>query len=384
MNQSIKKNIKQIKGKTVFLRVDFNVPIKDGKIENEKKIISTLPTIRYLLRYRCKLIIATHLGRPDGKIVKKYSTELIAKRLNKVLGGRKVKFINTFVSSKLKAEVKKLKTGKILFLENLRFEKGEKKNDKKFAKELANLAEIYVNNAFSVSHRNHASVSAIKKFLPSFTGSLLEEEIKNLNKIKTPKRPLIIVMGGAKIETKINLIKNLEKKASQILIGGALANNFFKAHKLEVGKSLIDKKSIKLARKLRSKKIILPIDILVSKTKSSKKVEIRKINEVKKDEMILDIGPETVKLYSKILKKAKTIVWNGPMGYFEEKKFKYGTIAIGQVIATRSDKKAFTLVGGGETINALKMTKMEDYINWVSTGGGAMLSYLGGEKMPGL
>ena len=251
MNKSIKKNINQIKGKTVFLRVDFNIPFKNDKIENEKKIIATLPTIRYLLRYNCKLVLATHLGRPNGKNNKKYSVRIIAQRLNKILGGRKVKFVDNITSLETKEEINKLKSGKIIFLENLRFEKDEKRNNKKFAKQLASLAEIYVNDAFSVTHRKHASVNAIKKFLPSFTGLLLEKEIKNLNKINFPKKPLVIMMGGAKIETKINLIKNLEKKASQILIGGALANNFFKILKLEIGKSLIDKKSIKLARKLK-------------------------------------------------------------------------------------------------------------------------------------
>jgi len=389
MNQSIKKNINKIKNKTIFLRVDFNVPIEKNKVIDEKKIIATLPTIRYLLRYNCKLILATHLGRPNGRFVKKYSTEVVAKRLNKILGAKKVKFIknkykNNEISEEIKENINKLKNGNILFLENLRFSKGEKENNTKFAKNLASLADIYINEAFSVSHRKHASISAIKKYLPSFRGLLLETELKNLDKVRKPQKPLIVIMGGSKIETKINLIKNLERKATKILIGGALANNFFKARKFEVGKSLIDGKSINLAKKLKNKKIILPTDVIVSKTKTGKNIKIKKISEIQKSDIILDIGPETIKKYAAILKTAKTIIWNGPMGYFEENKFKYGTVSLGQIIASRSDEKAFTVVGGGETLSALKLTKMEDYINWVSTGGGAMLAYLGGKKMPGL
>lgn len=382
--KSIKEGIGQIKGKTILLRTDFNVPLRSGKIEDEKKIIDSLPTIRFLLRYNCKLVIGTHLGRPGGKRLKKYSTKPVAKRLNEILGGKKIKFIDEISGPKAEKEAEKLKPGKILFLENLRFKKEERSNSKKFASELSRLADIYINDSFSVDHRKHASLNAIRGFLPSFHGLLVEKEIKNLDKIKRPKKPLIVVLGGAKINTKINLIDELLPKAKHILIGGALANNFFKARGFEVGKSLIDEESLNFAKRLKSKKIVLPIDLIVSTKIKGGQTKLKGIREVKKKDIILDIGPETIKLYAGLIKKGKSIIWNGPMGFFEEEHFKHGTTVLAQVIATRSDEKAFTVVGGGETIEALKITKMEDYINWVSTGGGAMLTYLGGEKMPGL
>lgn len=401
--RSIKSELKRIKGKKVFLRVDFNVPIKKGRIKEEAKILAALPTIRFLLRYNCRIILATHLGDPSGKKKADLSVLPLAKRLGQILGrgakavkikdkskglprfGR-VKFVGEAVGRKAEAAAADLASGEILFLENLRFDKGEEANDKNFAKGLARLADVYVNDAFSVCHREHASVKAIKKYLPSFSGLLLEQEISNLDKIKNPAKPLAVLMGGAKIKTKINLIKNLDKKASHILIGGALANNFFKAKGLPVGQSLIDKESVAIAKKLLSnKKIILPIDVVVQKKTGGKSsAAVKLVEKVSKDEAILDIGPQTIKRYAQILKEAKTIVWNGPLGFFEDEHFRHGTLALGQVIASRSRGQTFGVVGGGETLEVLKMTKMEGYIDWVSMGGGAMLAYLGGEKMPGL
>jgi phosphoglycerate kinase len=380
--KSILGAIKKISKQDVFLRVDFNVPIKKGKIKDETKIIAALPTIRFLLRFKCRIIIATHLGDPSGKKAKELSVQPLAKRLNALLGMNRVKFVNDVSGKAIEAEFKKIKPGHILFLENLRFDKGEESNSAKFAKALAKPVTIYVNEAFSVSHRAHASVSAIKNYLPAFSGLLLEKEILNLDKIKKPVKPLAVLMGGAKIKTKINLIKNLESKASNILIGGALANNFFKAFGFEIGKSLYDKESVLIAKQLvKNKKIILPIDVVVSNKSGSM---VRMIDQVEKNDTILDIGPKTIALFAGILKEARTIVWNGPVGAFEKPHFQAGTIALGQLIAARSHGKTFGLVGGGETLEALKMTKMENFVDWVSTGGGAMLAYLGGEKMPGL
>jgi phosphoglycerate kinase len=380
--KSIKKNFEEIEGRDVFLRVDFNVPIKKGKIKDETKIIAALPTIRFLSRYKCRIIVATHLGDPAGKKVSELSTKPLAKRLGAILKNIKVDYVDQVVGEKVKKAFQKVKPGGILFLENLRFEAGEEKNDKKFAAQLASLAEIYVNEAFSVCHRAHASVSAIKKFLPSFTGLTLEKEIESLNKVKNPAKPLVVLMGGAKIKTKINLIKNLESKAANILIGGALANNFFKALGMDTGKSLIDKESVQIAKKLiKNKKIILPLDVTVE---TKKGIIVKIIDEIGKGDVILDIGPQTIGYYAGIIKKAATIVWNGPMGAFEKPHFRHGTVALGQMVAARSRGKAFGVVGGGETLEALKMTGMEGYVDWISTGGGAMLSYLGGEKMPGL
>lgn len=382
------RDVKNITGKRVLLRVDFNVPIKEssrGKIiKDDYKIVAGLPTIRFLLRHKCKVIIATHLGRPKGKPVKKYSTKPIANRLKSILG-RRVKFVNQTVGLKVGTEVSKLKEGQVLMLENLRFERGEEKNNKKFARELARLADIYVNNAFAVSHRTHASLSAIKQYLPSYAGILLEQEIINLNKAVKPEQPLVLIIGGVKIANKIKLIKKFYKNTHRILVGGALANNFFVAHKLEVGKSVVDRQSIKFAKKFKRKNVILPIDVVVcSKKDGSGKPIVKNVYTVNKNEIILDIGPQTIRLFSSFIKKAKTIIWNGPMGMFEAGHFKHGTLGIARVVATRSGGSAFGIVGGGETVEALKMTKMLDYVDWVSTGGGAMLSYLGGEKMPGL
>jgi phosphoglycerate kinase len=380
--KSIVKEIKKIAGKNVFLRVDFNVPIKNGKILDESKIVAALPTIRFLLRYKCRIILATHLGDPEGKKVKELSVQPLAKRLNSLLGENRIKFINEVIGTGVEKNFEKIKPGQILFLENLRFNKGEESDSKQFAKELAKGCQVYINEAFSVSHRNHASVSAIKKILPSYAGILLQKEIANLDKIKNPIKPMVVLMGGSKIQTKIKLIKHLEEKSSKILIGGALANNFFKAMGFSVGKSLIDKESVIIAKRLlKNKKIALPIDVTV---KAAHGVAVRLIDEVKKDDVIFDIGPKTITMYAGIIKGAKTIIWNGPVGAFEKEHFQYGTLALGQMIASRSRGKVFGLVGGGETLEALKETKMQDYVDWVSTGGGAMLSYLGGEKMPGL
>jgi 3-phosphoglycerate kinase len=382
MKLKIISNSKIIRDKTIFLRVDFNEPIKNGKLEDETKILAALPTIRYLLRYRCRIILAAHLGEPDGKKIAKLSCKPIAKRLNEILGGDRVKFIDEAVGDKVQKAIKKIEPGEILFLENLRFNAGEVKNDPAFAKQLAAGADIYINEAFSVCHRANASISAIRKFLPSYAGFLLQKEIYHLDKIRKPVKPFVILMGGAKIKTKINLIKNLENKAAKILIGGALANNFFKAMGLQVGKSLFDKESVLIAKKLlKNKKIILPLDVVVGRSNSG---EVKLIDEVGKNDVILDIGPQTIMLFSSIIKQAKTIVWNGPLGAFEQPHFRHGTVAIGQVVAARSRGKTYGVVGGGETLEALKMTKMERYVDWISTGGGAMLAYLGGERMPGL
>lgn len=381
------REIKKIKGKTAFLRVDFNVPISSGKIKDETKIIAALPTIRLLLRCNCPIIIGTHLGNPKSKKDKNLSTKPLAKRLEKIIGKRFCSVIvaDDVCGKKVEKAAEELKPGQILFLENLRFDKGEQKNDSAFAKKLASLADFYVNEAFSVCHRKHASVCAIRKYLPSYHGLLLIEEIKNLDKIKNPAKPLVVLMGGAKINTKINIIKNLSPKASHILIGGALANNFLKAKGLKVGTSLIDKESVSYAKKLlKNKKIILPTDVVVSEKGKKNEHKIKEVSSISAKEMALDIGPETIRDFAKIIKQAKTIIWNGPLGAFEENAFKHGTLALGTLIAARSRGKTFGVIGGGETLEALKMTKMESYVDWVSTGGGAMLSYLGGEKMPGL
>jgi 3-phosphoglycerate kinase len=379
--KSIKK-IKNIKGKKIFHRVDFNVPIKNGSVKDDFKIINTLPSIRFLLRYKCKIILSSHLGRPKGKKNLDYTLEPVAKRLSEVLD-KKVKFVEDCIGLQVGSEVAKMKEGEILLLENIRFYQEELDNNTKFARELASYSDIYVNDSFGVNHRKQASLSAIKQFLPAYAGLLVENEIEKLNKILKPKKPMVIVIGGSKIKTKLPLIKNLYSKTHRFLIGGILANNFLKAMNFETGKSITDEKSVKIAKKLLGEKIILPIDFIIG-NKNKEHIKSVSANKINKNDIIYDIGPETVKLYSKYLNNAQTIVWNGPLGMYENKNFQFGTFSIARIIAAKSNGKAFGVTGGGETVDALKMTKMQDNIDWISTGGGAMLSYLGGEKMPGL
>jgi phosphoglycerate kinase len=379
------KQLKKLTAKTVFLRVDFNVPLQQGKITDDYKISAGLETIKFLLARGARLVIATHLGEPSGKAAKQFSTKPVAEQLARLLK-IPVKFIPAVVGSKARQAVERLKPGEIIFLENLRFESGELNNDPGFAQELAALADLYVNDAFAVSHREQASVAAVKKYLPSYAGLLLVKEIEAAQKILKPRKPLVVIMGGAKISTKVPLIFKLYRSASQILLGGALANNFFKGQKLEIGRSLYDADSLIYFKKIKKEKklaakIILPLDVIV---KNKRGAQLRKPNEVKKDEFIFDIGPATISLYAQYIKKAATLVWNGPMGKFEEASFKYGTLSIARLVASRSQGPAYGLVGGGETIAALKLTKMTEYVDWVSTAGGAMLTYLGGAKMPGL
>jgi phosphoglycerate kinase len=393
---SIKLLRNELRGSNVLLRVDYNEPLKISpakktKITEDFRIVSSLPTIRYLARYGCRIILIAHLGDDplaDPETKQCYSTKILARRLSKLLG-KNVIWTGDIIGKKAKLAVSAMKDGEILMLENLRFNEGEKKNNEEFAGKLADLAKInngiYVNDAFSVSHRNHASVSAIKKYLPSYAGLQLKNEIINLNKALKPKKPAVAVMGGAKISTKIKLINKLKSSYSQILIGGAMANNFFKARGMEVGKSLISEDDIHLAEKLTEKKLILPLDVIVGPAgKRAGKAVLKKISEVSKEDSINDIGPETIKLYSKYLRQANTIIWNGPLGKFEETKFRNGTLAIARLVSSLSRGKAFGIVGGGETIEALRLTEDMHNVDWVSTGGGAMLAYLGGEDMPGL
>lgn len=378
------KNYKEIKGKRVLLRVDMNVPIKNGIVVDDYRIIKALDTIKYLISNGCKIILLTHLGKPiPEKIEERFSVKPIVKKIIQIIG-KKITVIDDFESLSGGTLIGKMKGGDIVMLENIRYKKGELLNDEKFAKKLAKLADIYVNDAFSVCHRDEASVSAIKKYIPSFAGFLLEQEVVNLNKALNPVEPLVVLIGGAKIKTKIRLIKNLQKKAHKVLIGGALANNFFKVDGFNVGKSMIDGEYLDLAKKLKRDNMLLPVDVVVSASKAGGDIKIRKINEVADSDYIFDIGPETIKLFAREIEKARTIIWNGPMGFFEVKVFKTGTVSLARSVADRSRGRAFGVVGGGETVEALRALDVVDGVDWISTGGGAMLSYLGGEKMPGL
>ncbi|MCU0679567.1 MAG: phosphoglycerate kinase [Planctomycetes bacterium] len=378
------ENIRALAGKKVLVRTDYNVPMAKGKIKDDFKIKKQLPTLRYLLKEKARIIIITHLGRPHPKKIDAgLSLAPIAVRLSKLLG-QKVKFLNDYQGFRAGSEISKMKEGDIIMLENMRFSGGEESNDIKLARQLSVLADVYINDAFAVSHRAHATVSAIRKFLPGFAGLLLAAEVINLHRIINPKKPLVIVVGGAKIETKLPLIFKLHKKAYRILVGGALANSFLAAKNINIGRSLIDRASVKFARDFRTDKIMLPIDVIASHRISGGEPTVKNVHKIGQLDYIYDIGPQTIRFYTEFIKQANTIVWNGPMGVFEKEEYKHGTLAIGRLIASRSTGRAFGVVGGGETVEALKMTKMLSYIDWVSTGGGAMLEYLGGVKLPGL
>lgn len=385
MINSIKK-VKNLKSKKVLLRLDLNVQIKNGKIMDDYRLLAAADTVNYLLAKKARVIIISHLGRAKGKFDEEYSLKVVAARL-KTITKQKISFVNEYEPKKAKAFVSELKDGEALMLDNLRFNEGELKNESKFAKELASLADIYVNEAFSVCHRSQASVDAVKKYLPSYAGLLLEQEILALNKILKPKKPFVAILGGSKIETKAPLIEKFLNKAEKVIIGGALANTIIKEMGFEIGKSLCDDNASLLVKKIFKiknfeDKLVLPIDFVVL-TRGAKKKLVRP-DEVNKSDYIFDIGPESISLFAEHIKKAKTLVWNGPMGKFEDDDFKQGTLSIARVVAAKSKGPAYGLVGGGETVAALKITKMEDYVDFVSTAGGAMLSYLGGLKMPGL
>ncbi|MDA3802435.1 MAG: phosphoglycerate kinase [Patescibacteria group bacterium] len=380
------KNLKNLAGKKVLLRVDYNVPLEGKKIKDDFRIKASYDTINYLQEKGAKIILVSHLGRAKGKVDSSNSLKPVFLYLKENLSSD-LKFISEHDPKKAKKETDNLKEGEIAMIENVRFNKGELTDDKKFSKELANLAEIYVNDAFSVCHRKQASVSGVKEYLPSYAGFLIEKEVEALNKVVNPKKPLVAIMGGAKISTKAPLIFNLHDKADNILIGGALATVFFKTLGYEVGNSFCENEvddSIleKMKNKKYLKKIILPIDVVVQ----NKKGIVRQCvpESVKKNESILDIGPETIGLFAKHIKEANTLIWNGPMGKFEEHSFRQGSLSIARSIASRAKGPSFGVLGGGETIEVIKMTKMSEYIDFISTAGGAMLSFLGGKELPGL
>ena len=372
-----------IKNKTVFLRVDYNVPFEKGQIKDDNKIKTSLPTIKFLLKNNCKIIIGTHLGRPKGKVTPQLKVDSLAKILEKMLKKRVIKF-DDCIGKEIKEKISQSKA-KLFMLENLRFYKEEKLNNPVFAHSLANLADVYVNDAFANSPRKHASIEAITHFLPSLPGFLLENETFFLNKALKPKKSAVWIMGGAKLN-KIDLIKQALKKADHILIGGALAFSFMKAKGIKVGMSKTDASSVKIARKLlkkwSAKKIILPLDFIVAEKLSPRaKTEIVAYNQIKSKQIALDLGPKTVVLFKEILSKTKTIVWNGPLGYSEWAQFAFSTKAIGRFL---KKIKAMKIAGGGETAEAINNFHLEHNFTHVSTGGGAALTFLAGKKMPGL
>jgi len=383
------REIKNLKGKKILVRVDFNVPFKKGKIADMTRIQAAAPTIQTIAASGAKVILMSHLGDPGGKKVASLSLKPVSAALSKILG-KKVVVLDDCIGKKVANKINKIKDGEIVLLENLRFHPGEEKNDAKFAAELAKMADIYVNDAFAAAHRAHASTVGVPKFLPSYAGLLMEKEINVLSGLLAkPKKPFVALIGGVKISTKIGVIANLLKKVQWLLLGGALVNNFFKAAGYGIGASIFEPKELKTAKKfLKNKKIVLPIDLVVGDFKGKKVWAVRVPSKpgilCKKPYALLDIGPETIKKYAQIIRKAETLVWNGPMGYFEIPKYSHGSVALGQLIAARSKGKVFGVVGGGETIAAVERTGMSEYIDHISTGGGAMLEFLEGKVLPGI
>lgn len=382
------KEVKKIKGKVVLLRAEFNVPVgKDGKVDKSEdyRLKRTVPTIEYLTKKGAKVVIITHIDRPGGKVVEKLRLDPVAKRLSRLLG-KKVKKLDKIFGKKVESEINKMKEGEILMLENVRFNPGEKKNSKKFARKLAGLGDLYVNDAFGVCHREHASVAAIAKYLPSYAGLLIEKEVKELNKfLKNPKRPLTAVIGGAKVSTKIPLIKKFLKKVDFILLGGALANTIFLAKGYRVGKSLVEPEMVKEIKKLKinKEKLILPVDIICceKEIKPKSKCRVCSLNNVRPYEYIVDIGPKTIEIYKDIVKKSKMLAWNGPMGVYEIDKFAKGTYDLARAVAKSN---VYSILGGGETNQVVQELNLEGKISFVSTGGGAMLKFLEKGTLPAL
>jgi len=382
-----KKTIEDIdvKGKRVLVRVDFNVPIKDGEVGDDTRIRAALPTINYLLDHGAAVILASHLGRPKDGPEEKYSLRPVARHLSRLLN-RPVAFAEDCIGPIAEKAVAELAPGKVLLLENTRFHPGEEKNDAGMAKSLASLADIYVNDAFGSAHRAHASTAGVAQYLPAVAGFLLEKEIKYLGQaVEDPKRPFVAILGGAKISDKIGVIRNLLKKADSILIGGGMANTFLKAQGIPVGDSLVEDEALGTARELLEEargKLHLPADfVLADAFDAEAQSKSMDIGPVPEGWRILDIGPKTVKAYTEIISKAGTIVWNGPMGVFEFPRFAHGTFGIAQAVA---DSGAVSIIGGGESVAAINQSGLAGRITHISTGGGASLEMLEGLTLPGV
>ena len=386
------KQLKNLQNKTVLVRVDYNVAIASGKVLDTERIERSYATINYLLKNKAKIVLIAHLGRPKGQKVKEFSLKPVVKYLNQITK-KKVQFVDDCLGQKVVKQVARLKAGQILLLENLRFYPGEEDNDAKFAQELAALADIYVNEAFANSHRAHASIVGIPKYLPAYAGFNLIDEIASLEKaLRGYEKPAIAIIGGVKVTTKIKVIEKFLAKYNYVLIGGALANNFFAGQNINLGKSIYTKEDVKLAGNLYNKykhKIILPIDVrIASKISNKSKVEaldIFNLNKLKnKNWQIIDIGPKTEIYFEHFIHTAKTLVWNGPMGLFEIEAFSQGTDYIAKRFATHSRGPAFGVMGGGETVAAINDLGLAKWPDFVSTGGGAMLKFLEGKILPGI
>jgi 3-phosphoglycerate kinase len=385
-----KKSVRDVEvaGKRVFVRVDFNVPLEEGKITDDKRIRETLPTINFLIEKGAKVILASHLGRPNGEVVEELRHTASAARLSELLGKPVVK-ANDSVGEEVKAQVNALNNGDVLLLENVRFHAGEEKNDPELAKQFAELADLYVNDAFGAAHRAHASTEGIAHYLPAVSGLLMEKELDVLGKaLNNPERPFTAIVGGSKVKDKIDVINKMIEIADNIIIGGGLSYTFFKAQGYEIGQSLVDNSKLDLAlefiekAKTLGKNFLIPVDIVVtdefSKNANTKIVDV---DGIPADWEGIDIGPKTREIYADVIKNSKLVVWNGPMGVFEIEPFSHGTKAVAEACATT---EGYTVIGGGDSAAAAEKFGLADKMDHISTGGGASLEFMEGKALPGV
>jgi len=380
----------EIADRRVLVRVDFNVPIdeRSGEITDESRIRASLPTIKYLTDRGARVILCSHLGRPGGRVVEDLRMAPVARRLEEILG-RKVKYCRDTIGKDVTEAASGMKAGDILLLENIRFLEGEKKNDEDLARELASVADVYVNDAFGTSHRAHASIEAITRYLPSVAGLLLEKEIEALGGIiESPEHPFATLLGGAKVSDKVGIIDNIMDKVDYILIGGGMAATFLEAKSLNVGQSVVEKDKLDVARRLAEKaensnvRLMLPVDVVVAGEISHEaKAEIVQVENIGDEWEIVDIGPRTIRAFQDKLHKCRTVFWNGPMGVYEIPQFSSGTRAMANTLA---EIDATTVIGGGSTADIVAEMGLEGKMSFVSTGGGASLEFISGERLPGI
>jgi phosphoglycerate kinase len=384
MNKKTVKDI-DLKGKRVLMRVDFNVPMQDGKVTDDKRIKASLPTIKYVLDQGASLILMSHLGRPKGGPDPEFSLRPAAEVLSSHLG-IPVKMAPDCVGPEVEAMAKELKPGEVLMLENTRFHKGEEKNDLELAKQMAALADVYVNDAFGSAHRAHSSTEGVARFLPAVSGFLMEQELEYLGRaVANPEHPYIAILGGAKISDKINVVESLLTKADKLIVGGGMANTFLAATGLNMQDSLVEKESLDTAKSIMEKsgdKLILPVDaVIADKFDAEANTQTVDVDKIPPGWRMMDAGPKTLELYKQALNGAKLIVWNGPVGVFEMPKFAEGTFALARLLAASG---ATTVIGGGDSASAVKKAGVAKQMTHVSTGGGASLEFLEGKELPGV
>ncbi|QMV42613.1 phosphoglycerate kinase [Cohnella cholangitidis] len=385
-----KKSVRDVDvaGKKVFVRVDFNVPLENGAITDDTRIRETLPTVKYLIEKGAKVILASHLGRPNGEVVESLRLTPVAARLSDLLG-KQVNKAEEVVGASVQAKVDALKEGEVLLLENVRFHPGEEKNDSELAKAFAALADLYVNDAFGAAHRAHASTEGIAHHIPAVSGLLMEKELDVLGKaLNNPERPFTAIVGGSKVKDKIDVINKMIEIADNIIIGGGLSYTFLKAQGKEIGQSLLDNSKLEQSlgfiekAKQLGKNFYLPVDIVVADGFSaSANTQIVDTDSIPADWEGIDIGPKTREIYAEVIKNSKLVVWNGPMGVFEIEPFSHGTRAVAQACATTD---AYTVIGGGDSAAAAEKFKLADQMNHISTGGGASLEFMEGKVLPGV